>query len=388
MNSTKKYIKNALLLMLCFTILAVSGCKKSLDFRDVVLITGTETNKLVRFSVENVQSNYGITATVTGKVTQNTTVDFAVDTSLVAAYNAEVSANYIPAPAGSYELSSSSSLIREGSNTSDPISVKIVSLDKFVEGRSYLIPVTITKVSGGLPILDASKTIYLRLSRVLTFKAIDLSNTGFYHDYQLEKPYDNVTNYTFEIRCYINEFHSGTGGGDQISRLCNWGPLPNLLRFGEAGSKLNQLQWVSSGGSTFSKTEFATKTWYTISCTFDGSNYKLYVNGKLDASFAGAPKTYQFGSLELGMSFGGYQSLQRFLGRVGEIRFWNRALGPSELENGLCGVDALSNGLIAYYKMNEGDGQTFFDRTGNGRNLVWPTQVSWVNDDINNKCSQ
>lgn len=380
-------LKGAVFFTFCLIILGTTGCKKSVDFHDVVLITGTETEKLVRFNVEGAPSNYGITASVTGKVNENTAVDFAIDTSMVALYNAEVSGSYYPAPAGSYELSSGSSVIRAGSNTSDPISVTIVSTDKFVEGRSYLIPVTITKVSGGLAILEASKTIYLRISRVLTFKSIDISNPDFYHGYDFKKT-DDVTNFTFEIKCYVNEFHPGSGGGDQISRLCSFGPFTNLLRFGEAGSKLNQLQWVSSGGSIFSKTEFAIKTWYTISCTFDGSNYKLYVNGKLDASFAGAPMTYRFSSLELGMAFNGYQFSQRFLGRVGEIRLWSRALGQSELQNGLCGVDVLSTGLIAYYKMNEGEGQTFIDRTGNGRDLLWPKQVSWINDNINNKCSQ
>jgi hypothetical protein len=163
--------------------------------------------------------------------------------------------------------------------------------------------------------------------------------------------------------------------------------LPNLLRFGEAGSKINQLQWVSAEGSAFSTTEFATNTWYTISCVYDGSTYKMYVNGKLDASFEGAGKVYQLGALELGMSYAGYQTAQRFLGNVAEVRFWNRPLSVTEIQEGICGVDAAASGLVAYWKMNEGSGQTFYDRTGNGRDMVWPKAVTWV-PESGNKCAQ
>jgi hypothetical protein len=186
----------------------------------------------------------------------------------------------------------------------------------------------------------------------------------------------------------VNDWHTGN---PPISRLCNWGPvdesMPNLLRFGEAGSKINQLQWVSAEGSMFSTTEFATKTWYSISCVYDGNSYKMYVNGKLDGGFEGAGKVYQLGALELGMSFAGYQTSQRFLGKIAEIRFWNRPLSITEIQEGLCGVDAAATGLVAYWKMNEGEGNTFFDRTGNGRNMVWPKPAVW-NTDADNKCAQ
>ena len=150
---------------------------------------------------------------------------------------------------------------------------------------------------------------------------------------------------------------------------------------------MNQLQWVSAEGSAFSNTLFALNTWYSISCVYDGTSYKMYVNGKLDVSFDGAGKVYQFGSLELGMSYAGYQTAQRFLGRIAEVRFWNRALSVTELQEGLCGVDAGAKGLIGYWKMNEGSGNTFIDRTGNGRNMIWPKAPVW-NTSTDNKCAQ
>lgn len=239
-----------------------------------------------------------------------------------------------------------------------------------------------------LEVLEASRVIYLKVSRVIDFKSIDISSTSFYRTYPFPTALTGITKYTFEIKCFINDWHPGS---NQISRLSNWSStsetLPNLLRFGEAGSLINQLQWVSGQGSMFSKTEFALKTWYTISCTYDGSTYKMYVNGKFDGSFDGVGKVYEFGMLELGMSYDGYQSAQRFLGRVAEVRFWDRALSATEINEGICGVDAGSAGLVSYWKMNEGSGNIFYDRTGKGRNMTWPVAPVW-NADLVNKCAQ
>lgn len=387
----KKFIYDSRLLtiaVICIIAAVFSACKKSTSFKDVILITGTQENKLVKFVVEGVPSSYAVTATATEKVPGDVTVTFEVDTNLVATYSKEMSAKYYAPPKGSYELVGSNVVIKAGSNISDAVTVYIRSIAGFVDGRTYILPVTIKNVSGPLSVLEASRVIYLKVARVVDFKSIDISNPNFYYPYPFATPYNNVTKFTYEIKCFVDAWHPGS---NQISRLSNWGPvdesLPNLLRFGEAGSLVNQLQWVSAEGSMFSKTEFAIKTWYTISCVYDGSTYKMYVNGKYDGGFDGAGKVYQLGALEIGMSYSGYQTAQRFLGRVAEIRFWDRPLSVTEINEGICGVDAGSAGLVAYWKMNEGEGNVFYDRTGHGRDMTWPKATVW-NSDLVNKCAQ
>jgi hypothetical protein len=105
------------------------------------------------------------------------------------------------------------------------------------------------------------------------------------------------------------------------------------------------------------------------------------------------------------MSWTSYGSSQRFNGRIAEVRLWNRALTTSELQLGLCGVDPESDGLVAYWKMNEGTGYVFNDATGNGYDMDWSSTwrevtegqglveqdkssyVNWLLDE-SNKCSQ
>jgi len=387
---TQKYTSRlAFFAVIGLVLLTGAACQKYKGYKDVILITGTETNNLIKFTVENTLSSYGVTASATGKVTQDIAVNFAVDTSLVKAYNAQVDANYYAAPAGSYTISGNTGIIKAGTNVSAPVTVQVTSTTNLVDGRSYIIPVTIKSVSGSLSVLESSRTVYLKIARVTQFNSIDLSNFNFYDVDTFKTSYPNVKAFTFEVKCLINSWHTGS---PPISRLCNWGPVDqsmfNLLRFGEAGSQQNQLQWINSSGSCFSNTLFALNTWYTLSCVYDGSTCKLYIDGNLDNSFDAAGQVYEFGALELGMSYAGYQNAQRFLGRMAEVRFWNRALSKTEIGQNLCGVDATANGLIGYWKMNEGTGNTFFDRTGNGRDMVWKkAPVVWNSDPIN-KCAQ
>ncbi len=401
----KNYIK--LVIPVCWGIFLFWGCNDNFDYgKEVILVTGTESNPLVKFTVEDTPASYVVTASATGKVSEDVSVTFAIDTTLVKAYNEENNTSYYAIPKSAVEFDNSQAVIHAGSASSTGVSVSIVSTEDFIDGRTYIIPVTIQSVSGGnMDVLSASKTIFLRVSRVIQFNSLDMTNVYFYGNYYAGAAVD-LPNYTYEIKCYINGWHSGS---EPISRLCNFGPLDesitNLLRFGENGLDINSLQWVSPGGSLISSTRFNTGQWYTISITFDGSNYYMYVDGVKDAELAGTKGT-SFQRLELGMSWfdsgsagSSYPYKQRFLGRIAEIRLWDRALSSSEIKVGLCGVDPNSEDLVAYWKLNEGEGYIFKDATRNGYNMDWSkawqndnqydksSYVNWIYDD-SNKCSQ
>ncbi len=390
MNIINKYRpQSSLIAAITFASILFSTCKKYKVSNDMILITGTETSNLIKFTVENAPASINVTASATGKVNQDITVNFYVDTALITSYNKKTKGNYYAAPEASYTISGTTGVIHSGTNVSDPLKVTITATDSLLAGRSYVIPVTIKSVTGPLAVLESSRTVYLKIARVTHFNSIDLTNYNFYDSDTFPTPLANISAFTFEVKCFINSWHTGN---PPISRLCNWGPADqttfNLLRFGEAGSQQNQLQWINSSGGVFSNTLFALNTWYTISCTYDGSICNLYVNGNLDNSFAATGQLYTFGALELGMSYAGYQQAQRFLGRTAEIRFWNRPLSQTEIQQNLCGVDPSASGLIAYWPLNEGSGQTFYDLTGNGRNMVWKKAAVVWNADSVNKCAQ
>ena len=46
----------------------------------------------------------------------------------------------------------------------------------------------------------------------------------------------------------------------------------------------------------------------------------------------------------------------------------------------LCGVDSQSEGLVAYWKMNEGEGHIFKDATGHGYDMDWTNTAREINE--------
>ncbi|WPQ66177.1 DUF1735 and LamG domain-containing protein [Chitinophaga sancti] len=404
--SIQKYIK--LIIPILGSIFLLCGCTPDhFDYnKEVILVTGTESNPLVKFTVEDTPASYVVTASATGKVTKDVTVNFEIDTALVSTYNKANKTSYYAIPASSVTMDTTKATIHAGTASSTGVTVRVVSTEDFVDGRAYMIPVTIRTVSGAdIQVLGASKTIFLRVSRIIEFSSVDMTNVNFYGNYYADAPVD-LPNYTYEIKCYINGWHAGS---EPISRLSNFGPkdesITNLLRFGENGLDINSLQWVTPAGALVSTTRFNTGQWYTISVTFDGNHYYMYVNGVKDAELTGTSGT-SFQRLELGMSYydsgtpsSSYPYKQRFLGRIAEVRLWKKALTASEIAVGLCGVDPGATDLVAYWKFNEGQGFVFNDATGHGYNMDWSkvwqneiqynksSYVNWLYDD-NNKCSQ
>ena len=178
-----------------------------------------------------------------------------------------------------------------------------------------------------------------------------------------------------------------------------------LLRFNEVAPKRGELQVMTACGTLVSNTQFQNNQWYLLSVVWDGTNLSFYVNGVLDNQMAGKdPGGINFQRYEMGMSWGGYNTSQFFAHRFCEFRVWSRALSASEIQGGICGVAANSEGLEAYWKFNEGSGSTFKDATGHGFDMDWtksqraiyegdmlPTPdaanaIQWAKDDIN-KCA-
>ena len=113
--------------------------------------------------------------------------------------------------------------------------------------------------------------------------------------------------------------------------------------------------------------------WHHLAVTYDSNSgsVAVYIDGKTVAS-----GSYQFGPVNLydasltdpvfhiGKS---YNDTRWFNGDMAEVRIWNRALSADEInaKGHFYGVDATSDGLLAYWKLN-GTGTHVEDYSGNG----------------------
>ena len=67
-------------------------------------------------------------------------------------------------------------------------------------------------------------------------------------------------------------------------------------------------------------------------------------------------------------------------GEISEVRIWSRQRTQDELNalNAFYTVDPGSEGLIAYWKFDEGSGKTIKDYSGNGNDIEAANDLTWT----------
>lgn len=336
---------------------------------DVSITNGTNMGTSV-LDISALPASYAFTVSATGNARQDETVTLEVDRSLVEYYNTSKNTNYVALPQNAdVTVTGLESAISWGEKQSSEIKVTLNSLNNLEMGTTYMLPITIKEVSSGLQLKENYTTMYLLLDYIdpnSKFVALDISNYECYSNYYFaESLQKELTNFTYEIKIHANQL-SG------MSRFFAFnGSNTVMFRFGEGGNDATRLQCVTGKGNFFANTSFETGKWYLLSLTYDGSKFAFYVNGVKDCEYSVSDYSTLFKGVEIGMSWAGYPSQQNFNGSICETRIWNRTLTESELSAGICGVEPDSQGLQAYWKMNEGEGHIFYDYTGNGYNIDW-----------------
>ena len=135
------------------------------------------------------------------------------------------------------------------------------------------------------------------------------------------------------------------------------------------------------GGSDKDAISLPKDKWVHLAVTADNGKLTVYIDGKpvasvSDSNIATVDFTKPFDpsptNLNPGNFFIAYSDPSEvFDGLISEFRIWNRALTENELNEDLhfYVVEPSSEGLIAYWKFNEGDGFVIKDQTSNGNNL-------------------
>ncbi|MET0392759.1 MAG: DUF1735 and LamG domain-containing protein [Chitinophagaceae bacterium] len=356
------------------------GCRKGVDYKPALFFTGTELSPETKFTIDG-PSSIGVSVTSSVKVDRDITVNLEVKPELVEAYNEEKGTAYEFLPQGSYELEGTSVVIKNGFSVSDPVKFSVLSLNDFEEGVTYCVPITITNTDGDIPVLEASRTVYLIIKRTIITRAAVLSPNYFsVPSFQTTTSLASIPKLTLECRILVNQF---TTANPFISSVI--GIEENfLLRFGDVSIANNQMQLAGGLINTkkfpvTSKATFSTGQWYHVAVVYDGARISLYVNGVLDnytdAEPGGINLTDSYsGGFQIGFSAGG----RKLNGAISEARVWTRALSATELQNNLCYVDPASNGLVAYWRFNDATGNNVTDLTGHGHTAVGLNPVSWI----------
>lgn len=276
-----KQLVNHFYILICFSLLAMA-CDKTKD------ISWSEEGKIYMTQAQPSRSNLSAVIADTGYTfyfgasygglkypSQDISVNFALDNSLIDQYNAQNGTSYQAMPTDKYTISGLSTVIPSGRTTSNGLSISIKTKD-LTKDAEYLFPIILKSVSSGTINPDL-QTAYFRVKIVR--KETDVTGTG--------------------ILTVSKDNSGGPDAGEGSSKLTDNNLNSKFLVFDFPAGLWMQLQLsrpqvieqykLTSGNDA---PERDPKNWKLFGSN-DGNTWTL-LDEKIDQSFSGRNKTALF----------------------------------------------------------------------------------------------
>lgn len=231
--------------------------------------------------------------------------------------------------------------------------------------------------------------MFSQKSKGMITTAVNMTGTRAWPAWNDPAPVTNMKAFTLEA--LVNPTVSRTSGS--LSTIMGIeGKF--LVRLGDVGIPWNQVQvcWDSGRQGTWGNVEgklsnnsmiVNVNEWTHIAVTFGDGTVKVFINGEEKGSTTtDVPSSVNFGIAHndeqgtritrcfwVGYS---YEKVRDFRGMMSELRIWNRTLTASELaeEARRYDVDPKADGLVTYWKCDEGQGDVIKDYTSYRNDLA------------------
>ncbi|MBO4945598.1 MAG: DUF1735 and LamG domain-containing protein [Muribaculaceae bacterium] len=305
---------------------------------------------------------------------QEMVISYRVNPGLVETYNMIYGEKAVMLPSENYSMDKPEVVIPADGVTSSDLVVEfkdIMSLDRDVV---YVLPVEIA--NSPIEVLESKRVSYFVVRGAALINVVANMNQNYAQlNNESASELSSFDQITVEALLFPDEF------GKLISTVMGI-EGKSLLRIGDAGVPDNQLQFANPKGNvTDPAWQFETKKWTFLTFTYDKNSgeIKVYFNGvQKGATYTKTGVNINWNSRQfyIGKS---YDDARFFNGNMSECRIWNRVLTQDEImePNHFYTVDPESEGLVAYWKMDEGNGMVFHD-SANGYDLVCSSAPTWV----------
>lgn len=332
--------------------------------------------------VDEGEVNKTLTIRLVRAIDQDVTVALDIDEQLIDIYNKKNEASYelLPEEFRSFERTVT---IPAGSVSAPVVNLTIKPF-MTPNNESFAIPIRITSVTGPVKMIgNANHILYLLTSpnkqQALILKYGNQTKVTFKN----EMP---VSQWTIEYWIKIDNITGQPTG--------NWVGLSNkpfrnkifadnaypisfngiLLRYWADGAKqIAPTLQCQLDGNYFDSEEFWwPDTWYHITYTYDGATLRLYKDGTLNNSKADV-RDFVFKEMTLAGSFGRQMQVE-----YAQIRLWSKCLTDNAIQEGMSRqLPGDSEGLIGYWKCDEGTDNILKDSSPNGNDITINGTPKW-----------
>lgn len=361
--------------------LLLTGCNDAeydtLSNQAYILQTNTNANSSLKLTVGAEVATTMLNVRLSDVANVESRYRLVYDTAVVNEYNRLNETPYASLPQESFSLSSEETTIEAGASVSTPITLTVPPYSEALKasGKKYAIGFRLENTSGNASVLPSGSKIVYILDQVVIQPVVVLDQSH-YVSQNLVKNYP-LTEWTVEMNINKHVLYTEVGRGNNQA-IFGAGPDEIYIRFGDAPIEGNRLQIKTQGTQMNSLALFNEHTWYHLAFVCTGTKLYLYVNGQLDNSMDLPGKTTNVNSINI------CSPSTYWLGNAmySEVRFWQRARSQAEIANNMYACDPTTPGLITYYKMNEGEGYSFRDASGNGNNAETNGQAvpEWIQD--------
>lgn len=343
---------------------------------------GSESNCVFGSSLESVvnavldgkadEITRNLAVTVASPVSHDVIATYGVDESYVKVYNDLYGANAIMLPEGHYSLENPEVTIPANQTSSNTATLKFTNLLALDPQNLYVLPVRITHAN--ISILDSRATTYYVFRGAALINVVGgMKGTCLTFVNEGQTPLlGGIEKFTFEALIYPEAFDNQLSTLMGIEGKC-------LIRVGDAGIPSNQLQFAKGRNATDAAWQFEIGKWTFLTLTFDASTgaVEVYFDGvkKGNTQYANSGAVnWNVRSSDRACYIGyAYDTNRDFVGRISEVRVWNKILTPAEINarNHFYRVENDAEGLVGYWKFDEGQGSLVHDYA-NGYDMQVP----------------
>ena len=364
----KSNISRLLLVCAAACSVALTSCNDAdydvIDNQAYIAQTNTNGNSSKKITVGNDSQSAEFNVRVSSPVNKDCTFGISVDEAALKTYNETNSTAYELLPASQYTLSATDVTVAKGEATSMPVTLTVKPFTEELKnsGKKFAVPVKITS-KDGTGVINSGSTLVYVIDQVI-FQPVPTINASNNVQMTMRQDYD-LTEWTLEFNVNIDKLGKSIGELNNQALFGAWGSNGGEIytRFGDAPIEGDLLQIKTQGSQMNSNTHFNANTWYHVAFVCTGTKLYLYINGVLDNSMDLGGKVTNIAHDNV--KFGNTDYLRANV-KVSELRFWTVARQQAEIANNMYVIDPTTNGLEAYWKMNEGTGNDFKDATGHG----------------------